>query len=294
MLKESYNKLLYVKDHGYLPFVMRFTKTTIFFIIVECLISIYFLELFTVLTSFFVVNPTNIPALLLIIIIPLILGLCSAVLFGIICPLHFLSTVYTFSTMIEKKEEGFRNYNELIKQYRKHVDKFHSIGIALYFLIPLIITNVLINLFPKYFSDANKFRIFIPLVSFILGVIWNLTGYFRNQRILWHKLIPKQQLNITENEKKDIIKRNVYYLIYNIIGNIASILFLIVMTIIIIKNLHNDIISSITTIFTEYNFLLATFLGLCAFYLKYTVSLIYSSKDKKDVIFPSLRQIFYQ
>ena len=289
MKTSFYDKISYISKEGYLPFVINFSKVTIFSVTFECLLSVYILEIFAIMTKFFLVDPTSIPKLFVIILFPLILEIVICSIFGISVSIFFANTVYKFSVNIKNKKKGFVDCKGVMEQYKKKVVMGQVIGTSFYIITTLIIPIILINVYPDVFINPIGLVIWIPIIGAILGIVWNITSYYRNQRIMWHKILPQ-----FSKSKEIVLKKNYNYLIKNAVWNIISIAILFILSIIVLFNLHPKILSEdvFGKLVSEYNFLFVAFGGLIAVYIKGVIKTIYSTKENKEEIFPSLRQLF--
>lgn len=226
-----YDKMLYINKNGYLPLVSKFAKVNIFHITLECLISVYMLELFAVLSRFYLVNPTDIPNLLVLILLPSITMIPLAISFGIWCTVHFVCKVYSYSTnILNKAKSGMTSdelYVEATKNYRNDVIKVHLAGALFYLLSTIVVPNLLIHFYSSQFENPSEFVLHMSIIGFIFGAIWNFTGIFRNQRLVWHNLITT--FKIPEIQKK-VQANNFRFFICNAIGNIFSIGFLCILS----------------------------------------------------------------
>lgn len=283
-----YERIVYLTKNGYLPFILRFSKVTVFHIVLECLISTYALELFALLTCFCIKDPTELPQLLAFILSPSIIVILLSLLFGMICSLYFMNTVYKFLIKYVHKR---RVCYEIIKtKYCRIVASYHLLGLLLYITATTIIPWLLTCLYPQIFIDIICFRVYMAIIGFIFGLVFNLTGYYRNRRLMWHLLL--KQLDNIETRKK-IKKDNFIYVKQNIIGNIISIFVLVIIFTIIMFNIHPELLKEDTfkNLITEYNFLIVAFVLLVSYYIRIGFRLLYSSKNQNVEIFPNLSSI---
>jgi len=91
-----YEKLQFIRQKNCLSLVFRFSKVNVFHITLECLISVYMLELLSVLSKFFLIDPTNISSLFMLIVFPCVTMIPLSVVFGIVFlypPRLFLSKI---------------------------------------------------------------------------------------------------------------------------------------------------------------------------------------------------------
>ena len=286
-----FEKIKYINEHGYMPFVIRFSKVTIFSVTFECLLTVFILEMFAILTKYFVCDPTKIPKLMVIVLFPFSIELIVCILFGIIISLIFTQTVYSFSCKIEEGNPKFQKLKDITNKYKLFLKLGHIAGFFFYFITTIIIPKILIHFYPDRFKElaTNRLVFFMGLGGVVLGLIWNITGYYRNRRIMWHKLLPQ-----FKDLKEQVIKVNFECMVKNFIGNIISIVFLFSMSIFILWNLHPELRNGeiLTKLFSDYNFLFIAFAGLFGIYVKGIYKMIYANKDKDNLLFSSLEQLF--
>ncbi len=118
-----------------------------------------------------------------------------------------------------------------------------------------------------------------------IGILWNITGIYRNLRINWCELIKKFNTNkiIKDNQMANFacFKKNI---IFSIISVITIVLWEI--TIFSLKNPNIDL----STIIKDYNFILLAFTTLFSFYIKIFVQNLFICKNEQE-IFPDLKTI---
>ena len=290
MLKRQYDKVIYLYNNGLFPLVLRFSKVTVFHIFFEMLISVYILELFAVFTNFYIEDPTSISKMLVIVFFPLLIALPLSILFGIWIMFHYSSRVqhYHSSKTNNSDTATESDYKSISKKYRWEVIKVHIFGMAFYTLSTFAIPFFLTHNYPSKFINPNGLIVYITGIGSILGAVWNITGIFRNQRLVWSKYLPALQTRtIIEIEKKN----NCKYLLLNAVGNIVSLLVLFVLLIVIIFNLHEKLVDErvLRSLTTDYGFLVLSFITLVALYIKIGFNYLYASETEN--IYPSLKTI---
>ena len=285
-----YQDLKDIYKLNHLPIVIRFAKVTLFHIIFETLISVYILELFAVLTSFFLIDPTALSKTLILVVFPILITLPLSTIYGIWCTVYFAKRVCKYPKEYLNADKQKVSFDIISKQYKKEVIIVHFAGIIFYLISTAIISIALINLYPEKFAHPIPLAVSIPALGSALGIIWNVTGINRNQRLMWHELLP--EFNQPEITKK-VAQNNYRFYMNNIIGNALSLFFLFVILAVIFLNLHpklmiDDILRIITT---DYGFLLISFVALVVFYLKIGCSLLYISENNTEKIYPTLESI---
>lgn len=289
-----YGRLKALNRQGYLPLVLRFAKVNMFHITVECLISVYMLELFAVLSRFYLSDPTDIPSLLLLVLLPSVTMIPLSIFFGIWCALFFIFRVYSYSQRIaaEARSGGDPEalYARTVKRYRADVIKVHLTGLLFYSFSTVAVPKLLVSFYPHQFEHPLKFVLHMSIIGLVFGIVWNITGIFRNQRLVWHNLVG---LFRTPAISARVYADNFRLLLCNAAGSLVSIGFLCTLCAIIIFNIHPSIIYSenFRRLLTEYNFFVLSFAALAAFYIKTGFSLLYSSKNKNVYVFPNLETI---
>lgn len=288
-----YGKLQYIRQKNCLSLVFRFSKVNVFHITLECLISVYMLELLVVLSKFFLIDPKSISSLLMLIVFPCITMIPLSVVFGIGCALFFTHHVYFYLKSVvpsfsDNIEDSRTHYEKVVRRYRKEVIVVHLLGTILYCISVTLVPIYLVSYYPSYFAHPNTFLFYMSFIGSLFGVIWNIAGIFRNQRLLWSDLLTEF---CTAEIHSIVYQRNYKLLLYNAITNILSIIFLCIISILIVLNIHPILMNeeSFKSLLTEYSFFVLSFGALVAFYLKKGFSLLYS--DQTTLVFPSLNTI---
>jgi len=119
----------------------------------------------------------------------------------------------------------------------------------------------------------------------IIGILWNISGLYRNLRINWCALIKKFN---NDNIIKLNQKMNFDYFKKNIIWSILSVIIIALWEIIIFFIKHPII--DLSTIIKDYNFILLAFTALFSFYIKTFVQKLFMCKNEYEV-FPDLKTI---
>lgn len=288
-----YKKLQYIRQKNCLSLVFRFSKVNVFHITLECLISVYMLELLSVLSKFFLIDPTNISSLLMLIVFPCVTMIPLSVVFGIGCALFFTHHAYFYLKDVVPSpscpgEDLCVHYKKVTRRYRKEVIVVHLLGIIFYCTSTALVPRYLVSHYPSYFAHPNTFLCCMSFVGSLFGIIWNIAGIFRNQRLLWSEFLTEFR---TAEIRSIVYQSNYKLLLCNAITNILSIVFLCIISVFIVLNIHPSLMKqdSFASLLTEYSFFVLSFGALVAFYLKKGFSLLYSAKNA--LIFPSLNTI---
>lgn len=288
-----YKKLQYIRQKNCLSLVVRFSEVNIFHITLECLISIYMLELLSVLSKFFLMDPTNISSLLMLIVFPCVTMIPLSVAFGVGCALFFTHHVYFYLKSVVPSFSGNiedlrTHYEKVVRRYRKEVIVVHLLGTIFYCASTALVPKYLVSCYSSYFAHPDTFLCYISSVGSLFGIIWNIAGIFRNQRLLWSELLAEFY---TAEIRSIVCQRNYRLLLCNAITNILSIVFLCIISAFIVLNIHPVLMrqDSFKSLLTEYSFFVLSFGVLVAFYLKKGFSLLYLKKDTS--VFPSLATI---
>lgn len=281
-----FKKLKYIDEHNYTKFTVRFLKINFFHIFVECLISIYMLEFSAIFSKYFIIDPRNLPTTIIFLILPVLSVTLISIGFGIVCTFIFINKVYNYSCEIEKNKGNILQlYKNITDHYKKDVRNGHTIGILFYAITSSVIPFTLTKVCPELFISKNLFILSIFILGTVVGVLWNISGIYRNLRINWCTLIKKFNCNniIEINQKMnfDYFKKNIIWSILSVI-----IIALWEITIFFVKHSYIDL----PTIIKDYNFILLAFTALFSLYIKTFVQNLFICKNEREV-FPDLKTI---
>lgn len=286
MGNKMYEKLLYIKKHNLLNFTTRFLSVNLFHILMECLITIYLMELAGVFTKFMILSPDEIPLIVIFVFLPAIAVVVLSILFGIFCINIFINKVYEYSRQVAfDHSDRFQIFNTITQKCQKDIISMHRTGIYLYTVSSALGPWFLTYFYPNHFISPNGFIIYVFFIGLVMGIAWNTSGIYRNQRINWCYLLAKLQ---TKRISKINRKRNYILYIKNAICSIISLTLIISIMIMITFNLNSEI--DLSDIISEYNFVILVFITLLSFYVKTTTQKIYANDDALDV-FPSIKVI---
>ena len=279
-----YDKLATIKQRNLLHFTIRFGKVCMFHAIFECLISIYLMELVGVVSPFFI--ESNEYSILLVVVLPPAIVLIVALLFGILVAIYFVNVTYRFLVDIDNRK--IASYSDASSKYRKKVIFGHTVGMVCYSMLSFLLSLFLIKIHPELFDSRKCFVFWMTVLGTALGFTWNITGYFRDQRILWYMLpVP-----LTGN-KNDVKKANYKYFVINAVFNMLSILFLMSIFVVVVVSLYKSEIGKdrVGTLLSDYSAVIIYIVVLVVYYVKNMYALIYSNKNKKEAIYPPLKKI---
>lgn len=285
-----FKKLSYIQENGCMHLLLRFSEVTVFHCFMECLISVYLLELIAVLTKFFLKNPMDISAIWLFVFGPSVIILWGCA-FSVVCIVYFFVRLYHYLKKINEKlkthsdSDVFDVFDEVMRRYKREIGVFHIAGTICYAVSTYVIPKFLTKAFPELFLAPEHFVWSMFAVGVTLGFIWNLAGMARDQRINWSKIVPKFELC-----SEQMAQKNMRCLLENLAMNLVSILFLALTALFIMCFLHDKIRDSLDTFLTHYGFIIAAFAALCFYYGKKSFSYLYAAKGETD-IYPGLEMI---
>lgn len=283
-------KIEYLHKNDYLSIVIHFVKVTFFHVALECLISVFLLEMIAVFTNFFFYNPSDIPKMIFFIIFPLLSMIIVGLLFGLFSSWLFAKSVYEYSIDINRKLEiqpADKVYKAKVKKYHKTIVIAHSLGMFLYSLSTLVFPAILTIMFANSFSHSTEFILTMWAVGTAFGVIWNLAGISRNQRLNWCRLVKGFDTTELRKRTKDT---SFSYFCKEVVFNICSLLMISVCVMVIVFNLHPQVLSKMNQILVDYNFLIIAFISLLTFYINKVFKYSYRAEDYKNKIFLSISE----
>lgn len=197
-----YEMLRKLNENGDLNTYFDFGKEGIFHIVFESIITVYLLELMATLSKFFLIDPTYLPNPILYVFLPSILIIPIALAFTLFYIHRFIKIAYNYSCLdVEKQIDDLLDrkgilYNRLLL--------IHIWGFVLYCIASIGIVILLKNKYIDYIIDRDLFVIVLPLIGSIFGVIWNITGFYRDLRFFLARLLLKSRNKKMERQKKAI------------------------------------------------------------------------------------------
>ena len=282
-----FTKIKYIYDHNYDGLVKRFIYVNVTHIFFETLISVYILEMLCFFTKLYIIEPNKISQLR-IIVIPFALMIALSIIFGIWVAYYFANNVYIYANEYEKTGASDENFKSITARYRNQIIRAQIFGSVLYTVSTIIIPFIFINLNRDNISNPENLTIVLPILGSILGIIWNLTGICRNQRLLWTKLLP----NLSSDKTKFLErKKNFNCYVWNAVGILVGIVVVFVLFVIVLFNLHESLFKEkILDTLTTYGILFVYFVTLVGLYIKFVVKhLFFNRKDNN--VFPSMERI---
>lgn len=281
-----YEKLLLIQKNNLLSMVVRFAKSALFHIAFESAITVYITEIFIILSRYYLVNPSKLSGTLMLIVVPILFAAPISLLFAIIGTLFF---VYKLSDIVQFPEK--QTYYDLKRKHHLRLFWGHLIGTAFYILTPALIAKTLVRFYSDRFLPNAKVEISIIVVCGIQGLLWNVTGFFRDQRILWNQVLPKSKK--VEGFLDQIAISNYRNIKWNFIMNIISLFPAVVLLVFTFFNLNHHLQSedALRAFTTNYRFLTISFVSLLAIYVKYGYSLLYSERNREAIIYPPLKTV---
>ena len=281
--------LKYLYDKGYDGLVKRFVYVNVIHIAFETLISVYILEMIGVFSKFFLNDPNSISQIRIIVILPFVLMISLAFFFGIWASYYFAKNVYIYAHDYQNAKPTIENYKRITDRYRKQIIRTQGFGCLLYMISTIIIPMIFVDHYSGNIKHPLRLMIIIPILGSILGITWNITGLFRNQRLVWTQLLN----TLSSDEVKEYErKNNLRYYVGNAIGNIISIVIIFVLFVLVLFNLHDSLLQDeiLKSLTTNFGFLFAYFVVLVGLYLKTILKLLYRTWNDAG-IYPSLKKI---
>lgn len=279
----------FIYDEGYDGLVKRFIFVNVIHISFETLISVYILEMVGIFTKFFLKEPEKISQIRIIVILPFVLMLSLAFFFGIWAAYYFAKNVYIYAHDYHNVEPTKTNYCIITSRFRKQIIRTQVVGCILYMISTIIIPMIFVDHYSNNIEHPLRLMIIIPILGSILGITWNITGIFRNQRLLWTQLFTT-----LSNDKTKYYERvyNYKYYVENAVGNIISIVEIFALFVFVLFNLHESLLQDeiLKSLTTNFGFLFVYFITLVGFYIKCIVKQLYCTWNDKG-IFPSMKRI---
>ena len=267
--------------------LVRYLKVNTFHVFFEMLITVYSMELVTVLTHFFIRDAGNIKQMFIIMVTPMIITLPVAFIFSGLFAAYYTIRVFKY---LQKTLDSGVTITSLLKLYKTEVVIVHIIGILLYIATSYGVSRWLSTSYsPNAFLDNQKFIMWMTVIGGGLGFVWNITGIFRDQRVLWNKCFPEL---FNSDSIKNIAKMNYILLCWNVVGNVFSLAILFILIAVSFFSINREL--EIKSLTTDYWFLIIYYFTLIALYVKQGFVYLYSKKNKKEAMFPPLNVIILQ
>ena len=279
--------LLEIQKNKLSHHLVRYLKVNTFHVFFEMLITVYSMELITVLTRFFIRDVGDIKQMFIIMVTPMIFTLSVSFIFSGLFAAYYTKRVYDY---IQKTLKSGITITSIMKLYKKEVIIVHIVGILFYIATSYGVSWWLSSIYsPNAFLDSRYFTIWMTVIGGGLGIIWNFTGIFRDQRVLWSRCFPKLSNSETF---KEVATKNYLFLCWNVIGNILSLAILFILIAVSFFSINREL--EIKSLTTDYWFLIIYYFTLIALYVKQGFAFLYSKKNKKEAMFTPLKEIILQ
>jgi hypothetical protein len=232
----------------------------------------------------------KLPLIIVCILLPICIVTFVALFYVLIFTNIFIDYTEKYIKNISKDlQEVKRSYKNLTDNYNSKVMIIHIIGFILYILCSFSVSNCMSIVWDKEIQNKKEFVLWITIIGCVLGLLWNLTGVFRNQRMNWvdlittfsldhyHKLCEEQHISIDigieeilEGIENNCKAKNFKCMFMQIICYIILSVVLCIGILIIAFNLSDDVFMNIELkdIFNEYNFISLGFITLIIMYTK--------------------------
>ena len=288
MKKESFlEKLSYLKANGLMPIVYRQVKVTSFHITLEMLITVYIMELTAVLTRFFLINSNNIFQVFIVMVAPLIITIPVASVYSAFYAIYYINRLHYYYSHYDLKVKT-NNISIMFKKYKKEVIIAHTLG-TVFYIVGAVSVSVWIGVnYNEHFKSVCSLIICMGTIGGGMGLIWNVTGYFRDQRVLWNKIVD----GCNDNILLAVSKLNFKCYLGNIVGNAFSAITIFISLAIIFFNISLTL--DIKSLTTDYWFLIIYLFVILGVYIKYVFGFVYSNKNKGQVLYAPLDDILNQ
>ena len=284
LMEELKNKLVSFHNKKIEHSLLRYLKVITFHVFFEMLITAYSMELITILTRFFILDPQNINQLFAIMIVPTIVSILVATVFSVCFTVFFIYRLYQITDICKSS-----CINATMEKYRKDVIIVHIIGILFYTIASLGISSYLFCHYPSIFLKNCHLIQWMTIIGAAFGLIWNITGIYRDQRVLWNVLIP--QFDTPEATKK-ITDKNYTCYFNNLLWNTISLFVVFGVNAFIFLTINDK--TDIKALTTDYWFLIMYYFSLIVLYVKYIFVFLYSNINLNEAMFSPLSSIIKQ
>lgn len=276
-LYKYYEMLVFLNKKGVFSVVSRFIKVSFFHTVFEAAITIYTAEIAMYFSSFFLVYPLKTSRTILL-MWPIIFSVLATILYTTISMSCFIKTFYNYYQNPNQQ----LSLKEIIIKTNKKIRRAHLVGVLAYCLCGFL-TALFFLLSGIKSSNNFLFYVKVCLLCTTLGIFWNLSGYYRNTRFFYHKLF------ITKDNPTIVIDNNFNAFFKNAVFSVVALLFVFAFLIVTFLNIHSTIRPE--KAFDEYKFFGVYYLSLISIYTKQSYAYIFSSKNEKKKVFPSLKAI---
>ncbi len=285
--KSFFDKLSCLKANGLMKIAYRQVKVTSFHITMEMLITVYLMELTAVLTDFFLIDSNNIFQVFMVMVAPLAITIPVAAIYSAFYALYYINRLYYYYShyFSETKEHDI---TKMSKKFKKEIIIAHISGIVFYIAGATLVSAWIGFKYKQHFNDIRSLILWMGIIGGGMGIIWNLTGCFRDQRMLWNKVLKDCNVKNTNL----ITKTNYKGYIGNIVGNVLSIIAIFVCLTIVLFNISPTL--DIRSLTTDYWFLIIYLFVILGVYFKNMFELIYSNKNKGRTLYAPLDDVLEQ
>ena len=161
----------------------------------------------------------------------------------------------------------------------------HLFGAGFYIGLTASISAFFCCRYADNISNKTEFIMAVVFIGIVFGIIWNITGYYRDKRYFLAKFIDR--IPQSSAREKDELFRLTWN---NIKGNIVSIISLFLISAVIILFANDSLLKSETLLqlTTEYNFVTVLYVMLIAIYLRNGYKLLYPQTQDDADLFPSI------
>lgn len=285
-------KRIEIHQKCYINNVWFYHKTNLVRAPLEALITIYLLEFAMMFSDWFVGRQElSAPKILLMVFIPLILAsvVCLVYSGGVI--LYVNRNITRLIKMFEGAKK--RNMVEIYTKIEKEASNFffvvHLTGTLCYLGSSTILYFVIkASIFGG--GNLNNF-IIIVMYGFLMGLAWNVYGYYSDKRIDWSKIYKDMNLNISDEVKIKSEKYKSYNRSVRLQITLLAIITLIL--VLIFKRFDYSIIPQDQSfnILVTYSAFGAWFIAILKIYCTQMFNMFFRRKYKESEIFPKESEI---
>lgn len=239
-----------------------------------------FMGLFLFIWSMICINP-DLANNDLVIKMPLFTMLIVCFIYLCIINGTFVHKLYVLSTRCKK--DANITYNEIERSFKSLSYFIHGLGTICYFGVALAVVLRLCG--KSFFSDWHN--IFLVCVGTLVGVIWNLRGYWGDMRIDWRKVFNgDKQFVYEESETIENVRRlKLTYTVKHITINVTTIVAMsVIYLVLVILSFNNESLLHVFFSFGAeeigtYGFFVVAYVFVLIFYIKTLYPIFYIQKS---------------
>ncbi|MCL2628831.1 MAG: hypothetical protein FWD44_09095 [Oscillospiraceae bacterium] len=276
MLSKFFRNIDFINNRGLLPEVYSFLKLNVFRVSFEALISLYIFEIIFLFTNIFSSNISlsNIDAIIKVIVLPLSIAIVLILIYSLFVILFTFGKLR--KTLIDF-ESTKKSFEATIKRINKNLIFTNIIGVFFYIACGIVSflflrNNVIFGDFDLHITDTHELWLVI-IISILLGIMWNLKGYFANRRVIWNHVLNVEIVRSKEIAE-DICKRFLWHCLF-----FGFAVFILAFGLFLLISYMNDESKFILNNIESNSFILL-FTSLVLFYIKKYVDLYFSVKKK--------------